>query len=1107
MYWRLVARFITGAFFLVPGLALSLGLGEIQVHSALNQPMNAEIEILDFDVSELDEVAVELGSQEIFERVGVPRPYILTRLVFTPVVSQGKPVIRITSNEPVPEPFLTFLIDLRWSQGQLLREYTVLLDPPVFSNQLPGGSIEKPVVETRAADNVVRITPQPSQPVQASVPTLRSNAPAVNQPRAQTSENSVSPASSSYSAGDRVTVSPGDTLWGISEQFVRGTGLSVSQMMLAIQDVNPAAFADNNINNLNSGAILRVPDQQKASSRSQAEAQSEVRNQWKIWQKGQQISDSPAVNVDSGADDQAAISDDADSGKQSVDAKLSILGDQQVAEGLSGLDANASAADELREQIALLKERVTSREQENKDLTDRITSLDEILKKQESIIKLQNEQLAQLQNNAQLANQDPADAAVALQEEVNSLNEAANEQLEESRSLLEEAQVDISGTTSIAKAEVEPLPDFSEPIPEEFLQAEAGLQAEDAKTAVATEDPAEESAKAQISLPDQTQPQPASLVDKVLAFANEQRQHLMYAGGGILVAILAWLGIRRRRSNKEEASLESRGMPVFVDDNADDELEDSSIATPDNVDQTLDDLEEVTEESDKVFVDNEATSADNDEVLEEAEVYISYGLFQQAEDLLKQAVKNNPDNVNYQAKLAEIYHTENRKDDFVELVSTNEKSLKSNPAIWAKVAGLGAALVPAHALFSGGDVSDNVVDISKSAESPPADDSTSDDVNEELDDGALDFSFAEDETEDTAATGELSQDDVDELLSPAEPEEQPEGQSVALDTGVEDLFLSDDVTETASMDNPGLTNDLTENDAAEIKIDEQDAMPADNSEMADEATLEFDTSALEDELISSPDTAESDDEFSLDDDFSLNTEEIKDDEIDLDVDLGAAGNADEETLIFDSSIMSKEELELGEDTAEGQGSEIETALFDSSLFEVSEINDAEDFTEIEAETELFNADDLSEDSQTSPDEDTVSIEQLQENLTAELETLSFDPDDIESQIIEDNGDLAALQTAEMSKEDFEEDLSDQETANLDIGDLDTEFSDIGNLIDDADDMDAPTAIEEVGTKLDLAKAFVDMGDQDAAKETLTEVLERGDMTQIREAKELLDKIT
>ena len=122
MYRKIVASLGLAALLVVPGLAFALGLGEIEIHSALNQPMDAEIELVGFKADEIDELKVELADQQVFERVGIPRPYILTRLKFTPAVSAGKPIIRITSTDSVREPFLTFLIDVRWSKGKLLRE-------------------------------------------------------------------------------------------------------------------------------------------------------------------------------------------------------------------------------------------------------------------------------------------------------------------------------------------------------------------------------------------------------------------------------------------------------------------------------------------------------------------------------------------------------------------------------------------------------------------------------------------------------------------------------------------------------------------------------------------------------------------------------------------------------------------------------------------------------------------------------------------------------------------------------------------------------------------------------------------------------------------------
>jgi pilus assembly protein FimV len=121
---------------LLPGQLWSLGLGEIEVDSALNQPLNAQINLISARVDELEEMRVELAPANVFDRVGVPRPYFLTQLKFKPVsLPGGGTAIRVTSKDPVREPFLTFLVEVTWPKGRLLREYTVLLDPPEFAQQ------------------------------------------------------------------------------------------------------------------------------------------------------------------------------------------------------------------------------------------------------------------------------------------------------------------------------------------------------------------------------------------------------------------------------------------------------------------------------------------------------------------------------------------------------------------------------------------------------------------------------------------------------------------------------------------------------------------------------------------------------------------------------------------------------------------------------------------------------------------------------------------------------------------------------------------------------------------------------------------------------------
>ncbi len=140
---------------LLPGQLLSLGLGEIEVDSALNQPLNAQINLISARADELDEMRVELAPANVFDRVGVPRPYFLTQLKFKPVpLPGGGTAIRVTSKDPVREPFLTFLVEVTWPKGRLLREYTVLLDPPEFAQQ-QAPQITTPVTTAEPQEQIV----------------------------------------------------------------------------------------------------------------------------------------------------------------------------------------------------------------------------------------------------------------------------------------------------------------------------------------------------------------------------------------------------------------------------------------------------------------------------------------------------------------------------------------------------------------------------------------------------------------------------------------------------------------------------------------------------------------------------------------------------------------------------------------------------------------------------------------------------------------------------------------------------------------------------------------------------------------------------------------
>lgn len=147
---RTLVRAIAAASVLTSGMAHGLGLGEITLKSALNQPLDAEIELLEVRDLGSGEVIPSLASPEEFSKAGVDRLYYLTDLKFTPVVANGKSVIRVTSSKPVQEPYLNFLVQVLWPNGRLLREYTVLLDPPLYSPQAAASAPQAPVSAPRA---------------------------------------------------------------------------------------------------------------------------------------------------------------------------------------------------------------------------------------------------------------------------------------------------------------------------------------------------------------------------------------------------------------------------------------------------------------------------------------------------------------------------------------------------------------------------------------------------------------------------------------------------------------------------------------------------------------------------------------------------------------------------------------------------------------------------------------------------------------------------------------------------------------------------------------------------------------------------------------------
>lgn len=230
---------------LYSGLVPALGLGEITLHSALSQPLDAEIEL--FDVGDLtaEDMRVRLAPADVFSRSGVDRLYFFNDLRFTPLLRGGKSVIRVVSTQPVREPYLNFIVEVLRPNGQLYREYTVLLDPP---SSAAYRSLAAPAAS--AAPAVVATTPRvaPVAPVRPAV------MPAAQQ-------------------GNRYSVVSGDSLWKISTRLAADAGQVTPQaLMNDIHALNPQAFINGDINRLRAGAQLLLPDSLASAAPAVAEA-------------------------------------------------------------------------------------------------------------------------------------------------------------------------------------------------------------------------------------------------------------------------------------------------------------------------------------------------------------------------------------------------------------------------------------------------------------------------------------------------------------------------------------------------------------------------------------------------------------------------------------------------------------------------------------------------------------------------------------------------------------------------------------------------------------------------------------------------------------------
>ena len=377
MHTRLYSIFL---LLLIPSLASALGLGRLQLNSALNEPFDARIRLLSPTADELDSLEVGLADSAAFARVNIDRPAVLSRLRFTlDRAERGADTIHITSAEPIREPFLRFLIEINWSNGRLFREYTVLLDPPLY-------------------DPDKRITELSPATTRAAPPRPR--------PQARAATGNPDSGRTYYSGGDYGPIRATDTLWRIANATRPSASISVNQMMLALLRANPDAFITQNINGLKSGHILRMPTESELDAVGDAaEILTEVLAQHTAWQAA-----TGAAAVADERPEPALMTADTPAltagAPAAPDSELRLVS----LDNTNGANPEGGAGGGGQD-LLLAQESIESLKRENLELTDRLTENRNLIEDLQRLLSLKDSEMAALQAQLGRAEAMAAEAA------------------------------------------------------------------------------------------------------------------------------------------------------------------------------------------------------------------------------------------------------------------------------------------------------------------------------------------------------------------------------------------------------------------------------------------------------------------------------------------------------------------------------------------------------------------------------------------------------------------------------------------------------------------------------------------------------------------------
>ena len=631
--------------------ALAAGLGKLTVLSSLGQPLNAEIELTAVSADQASGLVARLAPTEAFRQANIDFNPALLSLRFNVEQRGNRQYVKITSSQPVNEPFVDMLLELSWGSGRLVREYTFLLDPAEMrSTQSAQVTAPASQASRNAANRAAQAAAAPAQsqnaPSQAAQSQTAQPTPAPQRTTAG-AEQRAAAASERAEGASKYRVKAGDTLGKIAANL-KPVEVSLDMMLVALYRANPDAFAGNNMNRLKSGQILTVPDSDAIKGSGQGEARGVVVahaadfNAYRNKLAGQVATTAP---------DKAPAATQSSGGKitAKVEERRTPANESQDQLKLSKATTPTAGGATVNAEERIAKEKALS------DAQARVKELERNVSELERLMIVKNKAAAEAQRAPVAATPAAPAATVATPAKTVAPGVATPAPIA--------ATPAAGAATPVTTPVTTPAPVAAEPV-------------------VTPEPVAEKPAKKPAVLR-KSEPEEPTLADTIM-----ENILPILAALGILAALAFLMRGRRRRSADSASEPSILGAPTDQAHSLFAETGGQSVDT-----------------SNSVFNSSFAPSAsqlDTNEVdpVAEADVYIAYGRDAQAEEILKEALRTHPERYPVRLKLLEIYAARKDLRAFETQATDLYSQTKGQGDEWAQAAALGLAIDPANPLYA-----------------------------------------------------------------------------------------------------------------------------------------------------------------------------------------------------------------------------------------------------------------------------------------------------------------------------------------------------------------------------------------------------------------------